>query len=184
MGRTVKRLDYSGENFYVGLDTHLKNLKSTVLVGNTFFKTFSNDPDAGTLLKYLRKNFPGGNYFTAYQASFSGFGAHRELTKLGITNIAVNSADIPTTDKERKQKEDAKDSRKIEEQLAASKLEGIHVPGIEREGDRSMVRFRKTLTKEIARNKCRAKSFLCYHGIGSSNGSPTRPGGRNALPFG
>ncbi len=166
MGSTVKQLDYSGENIYVGLDTHLKNWKSTVLVGNTFFKTFSHDPDAGTLLKYLRKNFPGGNYFTAYEASFSGFGAHRELTKLGITNIVVNPADIPTTDKERKQKEDARDSRKIAEQLAASKLEGIHVPGIEREGDRSMVRFRKTLTKEIARNKCRAKSFLYYHGIG------------------
>ena len=44
---------------------------------------------------------------------------NRELTKLGINNMVVNPADIPTTDKDRKQKEDARDSRKIAEQLAA-----------------------------------------------------------------
>lgn len=165
MENTVKRLDYSGTNIYIGLDTHLKNWKTTIRVGDIFFKTFSQDPDAETLSKYLKKNFPGGNYHSAYEASFSGFRAHRELTELGINNIVVNPADIPTTDKERKQKEDARDSRKIAEQLAASKLQGIYVPDIELEGDRSVVRFRKTLAKEIAKNKCRAKSFLYYHGI-------------------
>lgn len=165
MESTGKTLDYSGENIYIGLDTHLKNWRTTVLVGHTFFKTFSQDPDAGTLWNYLRKNFPGGNYFSAYEASFNGFKAHRELTSLGINNIVVNPADIPTTDKERKQKEDARDSRKIAEQLAASNLKGIHVPGIELEGDRSLVRLRKTIAKEIARNKCRTKAFLHYHGI-------------------
>ncbi|MBO2545746.1 transposase, partial [Salegentibacter sp. BDJ18] len=165
MESTSKVLNYSGENIYIGLDTHLKNWKSTILVGNTFFKTFSQDPEADVLAKYLKKNFPGANYYSAYEASFNGFKAHRELTRLGIRNIVVNPADIPTTDKERKQKEDARDSRKIAEQLAASKLEGIYVPGIELEGDRGIIRFRKTLSKEIARNKCRVKSFLYYHGI-------------------
>ena len=63
--------------------------------------------------------------------------------------MVVNPADIPTTDKDRKQKEDARDSRKIAEQLAASSLVGIHIPDIEIEGDRALIRFRKTLTKEI-----------------------------------
>ena len=165
MESTIKKLDFTGKNIYIGLDTHLKNWKSTILVGNTFFKTFSQDANPGVLSRYLKKNFPGASYYSAYEASFSGFKAHRELTELGIKNIVVNPADIPTTDKERKQKEDARDSRKIAEQLAASKLEGIYVPGIELEGDRAMIRLRKTLTKEIARNKCRVKSFLYYHGI-------------------
>jgi len=52
-------------------------------VEDTFFKTFSQDPNAKTLFDYLKKNFPGANYFSAYEASFSGFKAHRELTKLG-----------------------------------------------------------------------------------------------------
>jgi len=160
-----KQLNFSGQNIYIGLDTHLKSWKTTIRVEDTFFKTFSQNPDPKILSNYLKKNFPGANYFSAYEASFSGFSAHRELNKLGIKNIVVNPADIPTTDKERKQKEDARDSRKIAEQLAASKLVAIFVPSIEAEGDRAMLRFRRTLTKEIARNKNRVKSFLYYHGI-------------------
>ena len=165
MEKTVTKLDYSGQNIYIGLDTHLKSWKTTIRVGDTFYKTFSQDPKAEVLSNYLQEHFPGGNYYSAYEASFSGFKAHRELTKLGINNMVVNPADIPTTDKDRKQKEDARDSRKIAEQLAASSLVGIHIPNIEIEGDRALIRFRKTLTKEIARNKIRVKSFLYYHGI-------------------
>ena len=165
MKNTSRQLDYSGQNIYIGLDTHLKSWKTTIRVGDTFFKTFSQDPHADVLSTYLKKNFPGANYFSAYEASFSGFKAHRELTQLGIHNIVVNPADIPTTDKDRKQKEDSRDSRKIAEHLSSSTLQGIYVPSIENEGDRSMLRFRNTLTKEIARNKNRVKSFLYYHGI-------------------
>ena len=131
MQNTSKQLDYSGQNIYIGLDTHLKNWKTTIRVGDTFYKTFSQDPSALVLSKYLHKHFPGGNYYSAYEASFSGFKAHRELLKLGILNIVVNPADIPTTDKQRKQKEDARDSRKIAEQLSGSNLVGIYIPDIE-----------------------------------------------------
>lgn len=158
-------MDFTGENIYIGMDTHLRNWKTTIQVGDTFYRTFSHDPYAETLWKYLRKNFPGGSYFSAYEASFGGFKAHRELTALGIKNIVVNPADIPTTDKERKQKEDARDSRKIAAQLSASNLRGIHVPSIESEGDRTLLRFRRTLAKETTRNRTRVKSLLYYHGI-------------------
>lgn len=158
-------LDFSGKNIYVGLDTHLKSWRATVIVESTFFKTFSQDPSPQSLFAYLQKKFPNANYFSAYEASFCGFTIHRELNRLGIENIVVNPADIPTTDKERKQKEDARDSRKIAEQLAASKLKAIYVPDIETEGDRALLRFRRTLTKEITRNKNRVKSSLYFHGI-------------------
>ena len=46
----------------------------------------------------------------------------------------VNPADISTTNKKRKQKEDARDSSKITEQLGASKLQGIFVPSIQLKG--------------------------------------------------
>ncbi len=49
----------------------------------------------------------------------------------------MNPADIPTTDKERKQKEDSRDSRKITKQLSQQDLKAIYVPEIEIEGDRS-----------------------------------------------
>ena len=99
------------------------------------------------------KNFPNSNYFSAYEASFSGFKTHRDLISLGIKNMVVNPADIPTTDKERKQKEDSRDSRKIAKQLSKNDLMAIYIPDIDTEGDRQLVRYRKTLTKEISRTK-------------------------------
>jgi len=165
MNNKGKQLDFSGQNIYIGLDTHLRSWKVTIYVGDIFFKTFSQDPSAHILYNYLQKNFPCANYLSAYEASFSGFSAHRELNKLGIKNIVVNPADIPTTDKEKRQKEDARDSRKIAKELAKNDLAAIHIPSVIQEGDRALLRLRRTQTKEIARNKNRVKSNLYYFGI-------------------
>lgn len=160
-----RQLDFSGQDIYVGLDTHLKSWRVSIIVGETVYKTFSQDPNTNLLNKYLIKNFPNANYFSAYEASFSGFKTHRDLVALGIKNMVVNPADIPTTDKERKQKEDSRDSRKIAKQLSQNDLTAIYVPEIDTEGDRQLVRYRKTLTKEIARTKNRIKSQLYYFGV-------------------
>ncbi len=160
-----RTLDFSGQNIYVGLDTHLKNWRVSIVVEDIVWKTFSQDPSPEVLKNYLERNFPNGNYFSAYEASFSGFTAHRKLLEMGIKNIVVNPADVPTTDKDRKQKEDSRDSRKIAKQLSQNSLTAIYVPDIETEGDRSLIRYRKTISKEIARAKHRVKSQLYYFGI-------------------
>jgi len=159
------KLDFSGQDIFVGLDTHLKNWRVSIMVESSFYKTFSQDPSSKVLKNYLQKNFPNANYYSAYEASFNGFKNHRDLITLGIKNIVVNPADIPTTDKERKQKEDSRDSRKIARQLCQKDLTPIYIPEIEIEGDRSLVRYRKTITKEISRTKNRVKSLLYYFGI-------------------
>jgi transposase len=159
------KLDFSSQDIFVGLDTHLKNWRVSIIIGESPFKTFSQNPSPTILKNYLAKNFPNGNYYSAYEASFCGFGIHRNLINLGIKNIVVNPADIPTTDKERKQKEDSRDSRKIAKQLSQKDLQAIYIPEIDIEGDRNLVRYRKTLTKEIARTKHRIKSLLYYFGI-------------------
>jgi transposase len=156
---------FEGQNIYVGIDAHLKNWKVTILLENTPFKTFAQDASAATLGDYLRRNFPNANYFSAYEAGFCGFSGHRELEKQGINNIVVNPADIPTTDKERKQKEDKRDSRKIANSLRNGELQGIYIPTIVGMEFRTLVRCRKTLVKEITRNKTRIKSLLYFNGI-------------------
>jgi transposase len=161
----VKQLDFTGQDVFVGLDTHLKSWSVSILVGDAPYKTFSQDPGADILNNYLVKNFPNANYFSVYEASFCGFKLHRDLVNLGIKNIVVNPADIPTTDKERKQKEDSRDSRKLARQLGQNDLTGIYVPDLEVEGDRNLVRYRKTLGKELARTKNRIKSLVYYFGI-------------------
>lgn len=165
MQRKVKTISFHGQRIYIGIDVHKKNWTITVMTQNSLIKTFSQDPDAGVLHNYLHRTFPGGSYYSAYEAGFCGFSVHHGLGQHGIKNIVVNPADIPTTDKERKQKEDRRDSRKIARSLKNGELTGIHVPSQESEGLRSLVRYRKTLVKEIARHKNRIKSHLYCFGI-------------------
>jgi transposase len=159
------KLDFSGQDIYAGIDAHLKNWKITIMIGGIQCKTFSQNADPRILKNYLHKNYPGGNYFSAYEAGFCGLYPHRELIKQGIHNMVINPADIPTTDKEKKQKEDRRDSKKIVRSLYNNEVNPIHIPTMEIEGLRTLVRYRKTLVKDINRYKNRTKSLLYYYGI-------------------
>jgi transposase len=165
MKTKVRIINFKGQNIYVGIDVHLKSWTVTIMVVEVVYKTFSQNPDAKVLHDYLHKNFPDGNYFSVYEAGFCGFSVHRELTKYGICNIVVNPADVPTSDKDRKQKEDRRDSRKLSRSLKSGELEGIYIMGTEVEELRSLVRYRKTIMKELCRHKNRIKSFLNLRGI-------------------
>jgi transposase len=159
------KLDFSGQNIYVGFDVHLKSWKVTIMTEKLTHKTFSQDPNPKLLHDYLKKNFPGGAYHSAYEAGFCGYWIHNRLKSFGINSIVVNAADIPTTHKEKVQKEDARDSRKIAKALRNGDLTPIHVPSLKTLEDRSLIRTRSTLVKDLARNKNRVKSFLYFHGI-------------------
>lgn len=160
-----RTLDFSGKEVYAGIDTHLKSWRVSIMTNGIICKTFSQNASAKDLKAYLVRNYPNGNYYSAYEAGFCGFGPHRQLKEMGISNIVVNPADVPTTDKDRKQKEDSRDSRKIVRSLYNRDLKAIYVPDMEIEGLRSLVRYRRTLVKEISRYKNRTKSFLYYHNI-------------------
>ena len=62
------------------------------------------DPDPQKLAEYLKRNYPEAEYRSVYEAGFSGFEAHRTLCKLGVLNIVINPADVPTSGKERNYK--------------------------------------------------------------------------------
>lgn len=158
-------INFQGQNVYAGIDVHLKSWKITIMLEDIVHKTFSQDPSAEILYNYLKKNFPGAKYYSAYEAGFCGFSVHRGLEKHGISNKVVNPADVPTTDKDKKQKEDKRDSRKIAKSLRNGDLEGIYVPSQSMEELRGLVRYRKTIVKEVSRHKNRIKSYLHLNGI-------------------
>ncbi len=101
-----KKIDFKDQNIYVGFDAHLKSWKVTVMAEEMVYKTFVQPPEPELLFNYLSKNFPGGKYHSAYEAGYCGYWIHDKLVSFGINSIVVNPADIPTTDKERVQKED------------------------------------------------------------------------------
>ena len=160
-----KTLSFKGQKIYIGIDVHLKSWTVTILLEKTFHRKFRQNPNAKELGRYLQKHFPEGEYYSAYESGFCGYSVHRELETEGIHNIIVNAADIPTTDKERKQKEDGRDSMKLAKSLRSGELTGIYIPQTSTIEFRGLVRFRKTTVKEIRRNKTRIKSYLYFNGI-------------------
>lgn len=121
----AKEIDFSNTDIYVGIDNHKKSWKVNILVGEIDHKTFTQNPEPKILNKYLQKNFPRGNYYSAYEAGYSGFWAHELLEKLGIKSMVVNPADVLTMDKERRTKNDRIDCRKIARSLRNGDLKGI-----------------------------------------------------------
>lgn len=153
------------ENIYVGIDVHKKSWSVSIMSDHLELKSFSQPPEPKVLSNYLHKHFPGAHYQSAYESGFSGFWAHRALVSLGIENIVVNPSDIPSTDKEKKQKRDAVDCRKIARSLRSKELRGIHVPDELIDQDKALVRSRSKLVADIKRCKNRMKSLFHYWGI-------------------
>jgi transposase len=157
--------DFNGQNFYVGLDVHKRSWAVTVRSMGIQVAHFTQPPGAETLLKYLRRNFPGGCYYSAYEAGFCGTGFHEQLCKLGINNIIVHAADIPATDKQKKNKTDVHDSRSIARHLEKGDLHSIHVLSREQQELRSVFRLREGKVKEVTRANNRLKSAMMYFGV-------------------
>ena len=160
-----KELNFKGQNIYVGIDVHLKSWSVCIMTERLEHKKFTQPPEAEKLYNYLHRNFPDANYYSVYESGFSGFHAHRQLESFGIHNIITNAADVPTGQKERLAKDDVVDSRKLARSLRSKELEAIYVPSESTQEERSLVRLRFTLVKDMTRFKQRIKSFLHFYGI-------------------
>ena len=77
-----------------------------------------------------------------------------------MQTIVVHPADIPTTDKERDQKNDHRDSRKISTSLRSGELKVIYVPSEQAIKDRNVIRERSSVAKSERRVKHQIKSHL------------------------
>jgi len=160
-----KELNFEGQNIFVGIDVHLKSWNVSIYTEDLYHKSFNQPSNAESLFNYLKLNFPNAIYHSVYEAGFSGLHAHYELTNLGIHNIVTNPADVPTTDKEKRRKTDKVDSNKLARSLRNNELKGIYTPSQEILEDRSFVRVRSGLVKDLSRLKNRLKSMLYFYGI-------------------
>ena len=160
-----RELNFKGQNVFTGIDVHLKSWTVSIYTEELFHKKFTQPPQVDVLRNYLDRNFPNATYYSVYEAGFSGFWAHYELLEMGINNIVVNAADVPTSQKEKLHKNDNVDSQKLARSLRNGELKGIYVPVLATLHERSLVRCRATLVKDMSRYKQRIKSFLYFHGI-------------------
>ena len=158
------KLNFSGQNIYVGIDVHKLSWDVTIIINGMKVKKLSMNPKPQELYNYLTKHYPHGEYYSVYEAGFSGFWADRELRTLGINNIVVNPADVPTKSKERRTKTDRIDSGKLARELSVGHLDGIYIPEEKAEALRVLVRLRRQLVTDQTRQKNRIKSLLLFLG--------------------
>jgi transposase len=160
-----RKLDFTGQHIYVGLDVSKRKWLTSVYTERYEHKTFSQEPKVTTLVNYLRRNFPCAHYHIVYEAGYCGFWIHEAFTREGIDCIVVNPADVPTRDKEHAHKTDPVDARKLARSLRNGDINAIYVPLRASQEDRSLVRLRHQFVQKQTRCKNQLKALLSYYGI-------------------
>jgi len=162
---TAHTLSFANAHFFIGVDMHLKNWKVTIRTGGIELKTFSMNPSPLELLAYLHNHYPDGFYHIVYEAGFCGFWALRIFKEHNIDCIIANPADVPTSDKEKVNKSDPIDSRKLARGLENKDLFGIYIPSPDQEELRMLMRLRYRIVQSQTRTKNRIKGLLYSQGI-------------------
>jgi transposase len=147
MENSKNELIFKGAKVFIGIDVHKKNWNVTIMLYGKYMNTISMNPSPKELGKYLRRNYPQGEYYSVYEAGFCGNWIHRELINEGINNIIVKPADVPLTHKEKATKTDVVDSRRLARALSSGIINGIAIPNEQQEAFRSISRLRENYVK-------------------------------------
>lgn len=150
---------------YIGIDIHKRSWKVHCATDLFSGKTFTMPPKPELLESYVKKHFTDYEVTTAYEAGCCGYYAHRSFESYGWRSLVVNPADIHRKGKERFTKTDKIDAQLIARELKDGRLDGIHVPELEREQLRSLFRRRNDLVKDFRRIKSIIKMQLLYFGV-------------------
>lgn len=159
------KINFNGQNIYIGIDVHLKTWSVTILTESGYKKRHSQPSNAQSLYEHLKNHYPGGRYLAAYESGFCGFSVYYALKELGIECLVVHAADVPTTQYESVMKTDPIDSDKLAKALKAGLLKSIYIRGKENLDDLALMRLRKKIQKQLGGYKSHVKHLLYSHGI-------------------
>ncbi len=157
--------NFSEQTIYVGLDVHKRSWNAALYLNDQYLRNVHQPPSPQALYRFLQTNYPGAEYVCAYEGGKFGYWIQRELKSKGVECIVVNPADIPSTHKDEVNKTDPRDARGIAMALQCGQLRGIYIPEVLQESDRSLVRHRKKIWRDLVRCKNRIKGFLDYTGV-------------------
>jgi transposase len=153
------------QQYYIGLDVHANQWSVCVRFQKMELKIFTCEPNPSKFASTIRNLFPESQYNCVYEAGFSGYSIHRKLTELGLKCSVVHPLDIPTTNKEKLNKSDKVDCRKLAREFENGTLRPLFIPSEDIEGLRMLSHRRIGLTKDRSRIKNQIKGSLHYVGV-------------------
>jgi len=162
---TNVKTNFADQTIYVGLEVHKCSWNAALYLNDQYLRNVHQPPSPQALWKFLQTNYPGADYVCAYEGGKFGYWIQRQLSGKGIRCMVVNPADIPSTHKDEVSKTDTRDARTIAMALQCGQLQGIYIPSRRQEADRSLVRHRKKIWRDLVRFKNRIKRFLDYTGV-------------------
>lgn len=165
MQQQINKKDFTGQNFYCGIDMHKKTWTITMEADELYKKTICQSSDKQSLVSFIKNNYPGANVIAGYEAGYFGYSLYHYLRDNGIACSVLHPADIPTTQKEKEQKRDPIDSKKITRALKTGSAKTIWVPSQIVQQHRQLLRTRRTIAKDMTRSKNRIKAFLQTYSI-------------------
>jgi len=130
---------FSNKNLFVGIDVHKKRWVVTVRTYDLELKTYSMDPLAEELEKFLLDNYAGALLHIVYECCFSGFWIYDYFHQRGYsiivtpTNRIYRDGSVVKTDKI--------DSRKLAFQHSRGLLKEVKVPEMKIREYRSLFRI-------------------------------------------
>jgi transposase len=173
---------FKGQKIFIGIDVHKRNWDVAIApaVGNV--KRHTQKASARELFDFLKKHYPDGDYLAVYESGFSGYSTFYALKEVGVECLVTHAADVPTTQYEEVMKTDKIDSVKLVRSLKAGLLKGIYIREKENIDDRSVVRIRKTIQRQLSGYKARVKHMLHCNGV-SLPGCFEKPGSHWSKAF-
>lgn len=162
----MKNAIYKNVKIFTGIDVHKKSWELRSVSKDVVLKRLHmTNPTAEKVVKHLTSEYPGADHTCVYEAGFSGFWLQEELTLNKIKTLVVHPGDVPTTDKEKRNKTDVVDCKKLAMGLRSGQLTGIYIPSKVQQHDRSLVRQRYQFASDERRMKNRIKSHLNFYGM-------------------
>ena len=159
------KISFKGQKIYIGIDVHAKTWEICVLTESGYKERHPQQASAKTLFDFLKKHFPDGEYHAVYESGFSGFSTYYALKEYGINCVVTHAADVPTTQYEEVMKTDKVDAAKLARSLRAGDIRPIYIREKENIDDRSVIRIRKTIQKQLSGYKARVKHLLHCNGV-------------------
>src|SRR6266568_1352574 len=144
----------------VGLDVHARSIRLAAVRADELLEERTLPYDHDQLERALRR-WPGVR--CCYEAGPTGFGLQRFLVERGIDCQVVAPGLVPQRPGDRV-KTDSRDARKLARLHAGGLLQAIHVPSLELEAARDLVRAREDARLDRMRDRHRLSKFCLRQG--------------------